>query len=89
MLIQEKERYEAEPALKILISVPKKKLKRAVWRNRVKRRTREAYRQAKLNLIETIEQQKKGTTLLLAFVYVEEEVLPTPKSEREWRRLYN
>ena len=39
-----REDRDDDPVNRILVSVPKKHFKRAVWRNRLKRRIREAYR---------------------------------------------
>ncbi|MDH6534408.1 ribonuclease P protein component [Parabacteroides sp. 52] len=55
----------------ILISVPKKKFKRAVKRNRIKRQVRETYRLRKPELIEYLEQKDKN--LLVAFLYIDNE----------------
>ncbi|GHT45262.1 ribonuclease P protein component [Bacteroidia bacterium] len=52
----------------ILVSVPKKRFKRAVKRNRVKRWIRESYRLNKNTLCESLAAADKG--LLIAFVYV-------------------
>ncbi|MDR2843208.1 MAG: ribonuclease P protein component, partial [Candidatus Symbiothrix sp.] len=52
----------------ILISVPKKRFKRAVQRNRIKRLVRETYRKNKHSLLASLQTQDTG--LLLAFVYV-------------------
>lgn len=53
---------------RILISVPKKRFKRAVKRNRIKRLIREAYRQNKEIIISAIGECKKFD---IAFVYVD------------------
>ena len=58
---------EGEEPSRILVSVPKKLFKRAVKRNLLKRRIREAYRLQK-GLI--------GPGLDMLFVYVSHEVLP-------------
>ena len=67
----EKESFSGVPVA-ILISVPKKRLKRAVKRNRVKRLIRETYRLNKSALWESLHVSEKG--LLIAFVYVGNEV---------------
>ena len=54
---------------KIFISVPKKKIKRAVDRNKIKRHIREIYRNNK-NLFPI----KEGTILLVGFVYNTKEI---------------
>jgi ribonuclease P protein component len=56
----------------ILVSVPKKRFKRAVKRNRVKRWIRESYRLNKNTLCESLAAADKG--LLIAFVYVGKEL---------------
>ncbi len=52
--------------VQILISVPKRHLKHAVDRNRVKRQVREAYRLCKTPLCEAI---PAGETLLVGFLW--------------------
>lgn len=59
---------------KVLISIPKKKLKHAVDRNRMKRLFREAYRQNKHHLIDTLALREGSQTLLIGFVYLPNEV---------------
>lgn len=75
--------YEmAEAAsLKVLMSVPKKKLKHAVDRNRVKRLLREAYRHHKQELSSLI--LEKGLQVKVAFVWIPNEVLEYAKVERK------
>ena len=67
----EKKPFSGVP-VSILISVPKKRFKRAVKRNRVKRLIREAYRLNKNALWESLHLSEKG--LLIAFVYVGNEI---------------
>lgn len=68
-------------AAKVLVSVPKKRFKRAVKRNLLKRRMREAYRlnKEKLELLLT----EKNYTLNVAFSYVANEELPFAQIEKK------
>ena len=56
----------------VLVSVPKKKFKRAVKRNRMKRLIREAYRQKKAELIKHCREKDSG--LLIAFLFIGNEL---------------
>lgn len=56
------------PRAMVLISVPKKNIKRAVMRNRVKRQVREAYRKYKYLLLDELEAKEKH--LLVAFIWI-------------------
>ena len=52
----------------VLISVSKRKFKRAVKRNRIKRLVREAYRLNKTPLIQHLQEKESG--LLIAFIFI-------------------
>lgn len=56
----------------ILVSVSKRRFKRAVKRNRVKRRIREAYRLNKQPLLEAV--RHNGCQLAVAFIYLSDRV---------------
>lgn len=66
---------ETEPggkfAAQVMFSVPKKKIKTAVQRNRLRRRMREAYRKNKHLLYEPL--NESGTAIALAFIYTSPE----------------
>jgi ribonuclease P protein component len=60
------------PTVSIMVSVSKKRFKRAVHRNRVKRLIRESYRLRKYNIIEPLDEKK--TKLLVAFIHIDKEL---------------
>jgi ribonuclease P protein component len=59
---------EEKPFPKILVSVSHKKIRRAVKRNLIKRRVREAYRTNKGIILDIA--RNKNKKLLIAFVYI-------------------
>ncbi|HIZ32841.1 MAG TPA: ribonuclease P protein component [Candidatus Bacteroides merdigallinarum] len=63
---------ELDAPVSILVSVSKRRFKRAVKRNRVKRRVREAYRLNKQPLLEIVEQA--GCRVAIAFIYLSDRV---------------
>ena len=65
----------------VLISVPKKRFKRAVKRNRLKRLMREAYRLNKQPLLEKLEE--KQLQLHIAFNYVSDDELDFVSIEKK------
>ncbi len=66
---------EEMPApVSILVSVSKKKFKRAVKRNHIKRQVREAYRVRKYDWIDPLMGTKRH--LLVAFLYLDKEIHP-------------
>lgn len=74
-----------EVATSILISVPKKRFKRAVKRNRVKRQIREAYRKHKHELLRTFSEKEEG--LAIAFIYLSNELAPSLEIEHKMKIL--
>lgn len=56
-----------ETALKIAVSVPKKRLPKASQRNHVKRLIREAYRTQKPSLLNSLQQKNKSINLMLVY----------------------
>ncbi|MDD2437086.1 MAG: ribonuclease P protein component [Massilibacteroides sp.] len=68
----------------ILTSVSKKKFKRAVKRNKIKRQIRETYRLQKEEL--QIHLEEKGKKLLIAFLYVDKEIHPHTTIEKAMKK---
>lgn len=73
------------PPVSVLISVPKRKFKRAVHRNRIKRQIRECYRLHKEILTPTIVSQEKK--LAVAFLWLSDEFYATAELEKRMVRL--
>jgi len=74
------ERREDCAPVQLLISVPKKKFKHAVDRNRVKRQVREAYRNNK-SLLDGI--VKEGEMLLIAIIWLTDKHIATSEVEHK------
>ena len=72
------ERQSNEAPVQLLISVPKKRFKHAVDRNRVKRQVREAFRQHKDLLYPVVPETQR---LLLAFIWLSDEHRPSKEVE--------
>ena len=64
-------KFEDDEKLKVVISVPKRRIKNAVNRNRIRRLIKEAYRLNKANLKIVLEKYEKG--LALFFIYTGKE----------------
>ncbi len=72
---------EAMPSpVSILISVSKKRFKRAVKRNLIKRQVRETYRVRKYDLIDPLTEKDKR--MLVAFIYLDKEIHPLATIEK-------
>ena len=75
-------RGEGESAARMMVSVPKRCLRHAVDRNRVKRQVREAYRTNKHLL-----QPKEGQALLIAFIWMDSTLYPSEAVEHKVKNL--
>ncbi len=76
---------ESESEVSILISVPKKRFKRAVKRNLVKRQIREAYRKNKHILIDALSLKEKR--LILAFIWIDNSIHSSSYIEERVKRI--
>lgn len=74
---------QSEVSASILISVSKRRFKRAVKRNRVKRQIREAYRKNKELLIGGL--QRREQHLAIAFIYLSDELTATAELEEKMK----
>ena len=68
------ESSDSQNAPALLISIPKKRLKRAVQRNRMKRLTKEVYRLNKFAL--DASKLSEGNSVDIAVIYVADKLLP-------------
>jgi ribonuclease P protein component len=83
LLLDEKKEAPAS----ILVSVSKKRFKRAVKRNQIKRRVREAYRTQKHGLIDPLAEKEK--TMFVAFLYIDKEVHSFSTIEKAMKKAIN
>ncbi|PTL33835.1 ribonuclease P protein component [Prevotella sp. oral taxon 376] len=78
-MLKERKTVE-EPSAMMLVSVPKRCLKHAVKRNRVKRQIREAYRKNKALIIQRPDMDARQ--LVMALVWLDNKVYPTNRVEQ-------
>jgi len=71
----------------ILISVPKKRFKRAAKRNLVKRQVREAYRRNKYILLDALRQSEHPEKLVLAFIWLDSRLHSSDEVEHKMKKL--
>lgn len=74
---------QGDASAAILISVSKRRFKRAVERNRVKRQIREAYRKNKHLLVDEL--QRREQRLAIAFIYLTDELIATSELEEKMK----
>lgn len=74
---------ELEAPVAILVSVSKRRFKRAVKRNRVKRQIREAYRKNKHVLLKALD--GKGRRLAVAFIYLSDRLTHSAEIEERMK----
>ncbi len=79
----------AQTHVSVLISVSKRHFKRAVKRNRVKRQIREAYRKNKHILYDALGggTEGMGRTLVVAFIWLSDDLFETAQVETKVRNL--
>lgn len=74
---------ESDAPVSILVSVSKRRFKRAVKRNRVKRQIREAYRMNKQELLSVLAQRQ--SRLAVAFIYLSDELVDSSVIEERMK----
>lgn len=74
---------ELEADASILVSVSKRRFKRAVKRNRVKRQIREAYRMNKHELLSVLAEKK--CRLAIAFIYLSDQLVESSVIEERMK----
>lgn len=74
---------DLETSASILVSVSKRRFKRAVKRNRVKRQIREAYRLHKQSLLDVLYARQQR--LAIAFIYLSDELLDSALIEERMK----
>lgn len=67
LVIRISEPFDSRHPMRVLISVSKKRIRKAVLRNRMKRRIREAYRTHKTALYDTLNKNRRFCTLALIY----------------------
>nr|WP_320057079.1 ribonuclease P protein component [uncultured Bacteroides sp.] len=85
VVFMQTEKREGAPDASLLISVPKKRFKRAVKRNRVKRQIREAYRKNKHLLLNLLEEKEQN--LMIAVIYLSDELISSTEVEEKLNSL--
>lgn len=73
--------------VQMLVTVPKRKLRHAVDRVKMRRRIREAYRLNRLPLKTAVAADDNGGTLCLAFIYIADKLLPYALVESKMKRI--
>lgn len=71
----------------LLISVPKKRFKHAVKRNRVKRQIREAYRRNKHILLDALQASEEPKKMIMAFIWLDNKLHATEEIEYKVKKL--
>lgn len=78
--------FDEDTQISILISVSKKRFKRAVKRNRIKRQIREAYRRNKYILLDAL-RDKKNMKVYVAFIWIDNQMHSTNEIEQKMKKL--
>lgn len=73
--------------LQMMVTIPKKKFKRAVKRVLMRRRVKEAYRLDRLPLRDMVEHDPQGRYMLLAFIYAGDKLADSSKIRRQMGKL--
>jgi ribonuclease P protein component len=72
---------ESRPvSVTFMVSVPKKRIRKAVGRNHIKRQVREVYRVRKQDLMVSL--AERSQSMFLAFLYIDKEIRPFAEMEK-------
>ena len=80
---------EGTADVSMMVSVPKKRFKHAVDRNRVKRQVREAYRLNKHVLLDSLKASNENRRLILAFIWLDNQLHSTSEINYKVKKLLN
>ena len=80
---------EGTTDVSMMVSVPKKRFKHAVDRNRVKRQVREAYRLNKHVLLDSLKASNENRRLILAFIWLDNQLHSTSEINYKVKKLLN
>ena len=81
-VVYSKKSLHANDPHQMLVSIPKKRFKRAVDRNKLKRRIKEAYRLHK----QVLEEGKREFYLLIGYIYVGKEIANYQEVEKKLKQ---
>jgi ribonuclease P protein component len=86
-LLWKKDDGTSASPLQVLVSVPKRNIRKATLRNKIRRRIKEAFRRNKQTILPGLSQQ--GTKLIAIFIFTGKEEIPFREAEVKIIQLLN